>query len=51
MEKLTTSLMDERMPKTFSLCIHAQCPMADLCLRRVAWNAMVASEEHYNFVD
>ena len=50
MEKLTTSLQDERVPKTFSLCIHAQCPMADLCLRRVAWNAMVASEERVSII-
>ncbi len=45
MEKPTTTLMDERIPKTFSLCIHAQCPMADRCLRRVAWNVLVESEE------
>lgn len=45
MEKPTTTLMDERSPKTFSLCIHAQCPMADRCLRRVAWDALVESEE------
>ena len=45
MEKPTTTLMDERIPKTFSLCIHAQCPMADRCLRRVAWDTLVESEE------
>jgi hypothetical protein len=45
MKKPTTTLMDERIPKTFSLCIHAQCPMADRCLRRVAWDALVESEE------
>ena len=45
MEKPTTTLMDERIPKTFSLCIHAQCPMADRCLRRVAWDTLAESEE------
>ena len=45
MEKPTTTVMDERIPKTFSLCIHAQCPMADRCLRRVAWDTLVESEE------
>ena len=37
--------MTERVPKTFALCVHAQCPMADRCLRRMVWDTVVDSEE------
>ena len=33
------------MPQGFSLCIHEACPLAEQCLRRMAWAALLASEE------
>ena len=34
-----------QMPQGFSLCIHEACPLAEQCLRRMAWAALPASEE------
>ena len=46
MKELKPTKIDDRVPKTFSLCIHAQCPMADTCLHRMVWSAVPDSEEH-----
>lgn len=50
MEEPRTTTMDERVPKTFSLCIHSQCPVAEHCLRRMAWSTVVDSEERFSII-
>ena len=34
-----------QVPHNFALCLHAECPMAGSCLRRMVWNAIPKSEE------
>ena len=50
MNPQTTTTTEDRVPKTFALCIHAQCPMAERCLRRMAWSAVVDSEEQFPII-
>lgn len=40
-----------QVPQTFPLCIHDACPLAEQCLRHLAWTALPASEEHVNIVN
>ena len=35
-----------QVPHNFALCLHAECPMADTCLRRMVWSTIPESEEH-----
>ena len=35
-----------QVPHHFALCLHAECPMAAICLRRMVWDAIPESEEH-----
>lgn len=39
-------LQEYFVPHNFALCLHAGCPMADTCLRRMVWSAIPESEEH-----
>lgn len=41
----------DRVPKTFALCIHEQCPVARHCLRRVAWSTVAESEEIFPIIN
>ena len=50
MKELKPTKIGDRVPKTFSLCIHAQCPMADRCLRRMVWSAVADSEEQFSII-
>lgn len=50
MKELKPTKIDDRVPKTFSLCIHAQCPMADRCLRRMVWSAVADSEVQFSII-
>lgn len=33
-------MKNEKMPKTFNLCLRAECPMAEKCLRHTAWEML-----------
>lgn len=50
MKQKMTNIAGNGVPKTFSLCIHEQCPMAERCLRRMAWNVVVESEEQFSII-
>ena len=50
MNSQTTTTTEDRVPKTFALCIHEQCPMAERCLRRMAWSAVVDNEEQFPII-
>lgn len=50
MKQHPTTKMKDRVPKTFALCIHKQCPMAENCLRRTMWNTAADSEEHFSII-
>mgnify|MGYP003473434344 FL=1 len=39
------------LPKSFSACIHADCPMAASCLRQVAYSQMMGEMEFLNMVN
>lgn len=45
-----TTTIEDRVPKTFALCIHEQCPLAERCLRRMAWSAVVDGEEQFSII-
>ena len=45
-----TTTLEDRVPKTFALCIHEQCPLAERCLRRMAWSAVVDGEELFTII-
>ena len=50
MNPQTTTTIEGRVPKTFALCIHEHCPVAEHCLRRMAWNAVTESEEMFTVI-
>lgn len=39
------------LPKSFSACIHADCPMAASCLRQVAYSQMMGETDFLNMVN
>lgn len=45
-----TATLEDRIPKSFALCIHEQCPLAERCLRRIAWSAVVDGEEQFSII-
>ena len=45
-----TTTTEDRIPKTFALCIHEQCPLAERCLRRMAWSTIADSEEVFPII-
>ena len=40
-----------QVPQMFTLCIHDVCPLAEQCLRHMAWTALPSTEEHVNIVN
>ena len=50
MKLQTTIKMKDRVAKTFALCIHEQCPMAESCLHRTMWNTVSDSKEHFSII-
>ena len=40
-----------QVPHNFALCLHAECPMAATCLRRMVWNAIPESEEYLTILN
>ena len=40
-----------QVPQTFFLCIHDTCPLANQCLRHMAWTALPATEEHISIIN
>ena len=40
-----------QVPKTFSLCIRNECPLAGQCLRGIAWDILPSSEECVRIVN
>lgn len=40
-----------QIPQAFPLCIHDACPLAEQCLRHMAWKALPASEDHINIIN
>lgn len=50
MKHQTATISEDRVPKTFSLCIHEQCPMAKICLRRMVWSTVADTEEQFSII-
>lgn len=49
---MTMNTIDHtQVPRTFSLCIHDTCPLAEQCLRLMAWTALPDSEEHISIIN
>lgn len=40
-----------QVPQMFSLCIHDACPLAEQCLRHLAWTSLPATEEHISIIN
>lgn len=50
MNQQTTVKTEDRVPRSFALCIHEQCPMANSCLRRMVWDTVVEKEERFSII-
>ena len=50
MKQQTTTKVEDRVPKTFALCIHEQCPIASSCLRRMVWSTVADNEERFPII-
>lgn len=40
-----------QVPQMFSLCIHDACPLAEQCLRHLAWAALPNTEERVSIIN
>lgn len=40
-----------QVPHNFALCLHAECPMATTCLRRMVWSAVPEGEEYLTILN